>query len=84
MAEQEPAGPDYLALKDGEIIEQCRDDASKWAAAFCQHAKHLGVGEIDEGWMIGWFANAIERSWQVRIERAQPETKPVTEGIPVQ
>lgn len=60
---------DYLAMQDHGIIEECRDDAAKWAAAFCQYAKHLGYGDIDEGWMIGWFANAIETADTVRRER---------------
>ncbi len=38
-------------------------DAQVWAKAWCETAT-IAVGEgrslIDEGWMIGWFANAIE------------------------
>lgn len=30
-------------------------DAQEWAREFCRHAP-----AVDEGWMIGWFANAIE------------------------
>ena len=33
-------------------------DAAKWAAAFCETAKKHGH-DLDEGWMIAWFANAI-------------------------
>lgn len=43
-----------------EIYEKCRDRANEWAAAFVRTAKRIGAGDIDEGWMIGWFANAIE------------------------
>lgn len=32
-------------------------DASVWAKEFCAR---FGTGRIDEGLMIGWFANAIE------------------------
>lgn len=38
-------------------------DAAKWAAAWAQTAIGLvarGEPIIDEGWMIGWFANAME------------------------
>ena len=57
---------DYTAMESWELLEACRDDASKWAAAFCQTAEKLGHHGIDEGWMIGWFANAIEHSHDVR------------------
>jgi len=57
------------------LPDRLGDDGSKWAEAFCQHARKLGH-EIDEGWMIGWFANAIEASWDARTRRAQPPTKP--------
>lgn len=38
-------------------------DASVWAEEWCRIAISLdldGRPVIDEGWMIGWFANAIE------------------------
>lgn len=81
---------DFAKLTDGALLTACGDDASKWAAAFCQVAKELGVfrefrepttegayeyrvtpdgrsiQDIDEGWMIGWFANAIEHATEVR------------------
>jgi hypothetical protein len=60
---------DYTALSAPELLAACRDDAAKWAAAFCQHAEKLGHTGIDEGWMIGWFANAIENSYDVRSGR---------------
>lgn len=57
---------DYTEMSWPDLLAACRDDASKWAAAFCQTAKKLGHGDIDEGWMIGWFANAIENACDVR------------------
>ena len=58
---------DYTAMSGPELLAACRDDAAKWAAAFMQHqAKH---GPADEGTMIGWFANAIEHSHDVRTGR---------------
>lgn len=76
MNAQAPETPDYTAMSPGEMLSAVGDDASKWAAAFCQTAKKLGHGNIDEGWMIGWFANAIEQSHAVRIARMQPATRP--------
>lgn len=49
-----------------EIYDECRDDAAKWAAAFRRQALKLGYSDMDEGWLIGWFANAIEHSHDVR------------------
>lgn len=64
------SNPDYTAMSDPAMLEALGDDASKWAAAFCQMAEKLGHKGIDEGWMIGWFANAIEHSQWVRHHRA--------------
>lgn len=60
---------DYANMPSHEMLAALADNGAEWAAAFCQTAKKLGIKGIDEGWMIGWFANAIERSWQVRSER---------------
>jgi len=38
-------------------------DAMVWAKEWCIVARkleYLGKPVIDEGWMVGWFANAIE------------------------
>jgi hypothetical protein len=40
-------------------------DAKVWAAEWCKVARKIaasGAPIIDEGWMIGWFANAIENA----------------------
>lgn len=71
MVTQSPR-PDATAEEertDGEVIRLCGDDAAAWAAEFCRVAKKLGHGNIDEGWMIGWFANAIENSHDIRLAR---------------
>lgn len=60
---------DYTKMEAGAMLQACGDDASKWAAAFCQYAKKLGHEGIDEGWMIGWFANAIEHGADVKRQR---------------
>lgn len=43
-------------------LDQLGDDGHAWAAAFCKTAKKLGHFDLDEGWLIGWFVNAIEIS----------------------
>lgn len=60
-----PDVADYTVMTGPELLAACRDDASKWADAFCQHAKKQGH-DIDRDWMVGWFANAIEHSHDVR------------------
>jgi hypothetical protein len=44
------------------LISALKDDAHLWARAFHQHAVKLGYSTMDMGWLIGWFANAIEGS----------------------
>jgi hypothetical protein len=51
------------------------DDASKWAAEFRATAIRLGYSDMDEGWLTGWFANAIEHSSDVRRWRADKAAK---------
>ena len=51
------------------LLEACGDRAHHWADAFCQIAKHRHGLDIDYGWMVGWFANAIEHSEIVRERR---------------
>jgi hypothetical protein len=34
-------------------------DARVWAREFNRVAQTLGYPEMDDGWLIGWFANAI-------------------------
>jgi hypothetical protein len=64
--DRRPANPqedDHMT--DGELLAYMGDDAAKWASEFCKIARDLGH-DIDEGWMIGWFANAIEHSSHIR------------------
>lgn len=51
---------------DEHLLERLGDDAAKWAAEFRQVAIKLGYSDMDEEWLIGWFANAIEHSHAVR------------------
>ena len=62
---------ELYALSDAELIDYCGDDARRWAEAFCRIKERQGWSpdDIDEGLMIGWFANAIEKSSDVRAAR---------------
>lgn len=53
-------------------------DAADWAKAFCKTAINLGYSEMDEGWVLGWFANAIMRGYdeaQWRHERVKSASR---------
>lgn len=64
----------------GAMLSRVRDDAGAWAAEFRQTAIRLGYSDMDEGWLIGWFANAIENTevvrrgqWEARAKAAENE-----------
>ena len=44
-------------------------DALDWAKAFCKIAGEKGL-QIDEGWMVSWFANALMRGYDEAQMRA--------------
>lgn len=51
-------------------------DARDWAGAFCKSATQLGYRSpegkpVDEGWMIGWFANALMRGFDEHAARTK-------------
>lgn len=53
-------------------------DAKDWAEAFCKVANAHGFKDakgdpVDEGWMIGWFANALMRGYDERARRSLEE-----------
>lgn len=54
-----------------DLLKRLGDDGAKWAAEFRKTAPALGYSDMDEGWLIGWFANAIECSGDVRRWRAE-------------
>lgn len=56
-------------------------DAMVWAEEWCKIAREIEAADdgrevIDEGWMVGWFANAFAAA-----ERAVVPTMPVTVQI---
>ena len=57
-------------MNDSELLHYMADDAAKWAAEFCKIARNNGHC-LDEGWMIGWFANAIEHASSLRVRKAK-------------
>jgi len=67
MSTERSGEVDYAAMDEPELLHALGDDGRKWAEAFCQIAQTLGHGDLDVGWMTGWFANAIEHSHAVRV-----------------
>lgn len=45
------------------------DSAAVWAAEFRKTALELGYSDMDEGWLIGWFANAIETAKDIQARK---------------
>jgi len=54
---------DYTKLNGVDLVHECGDQATKWAKAFCQLNPKVNV---DEDILMGWFANAIEHSHDIR------------------
>jgi len=53
-------------------------DASVWAAEWCRIAREIEASDddrqvIDEGWMIGWFANAFTVAEDQAYERGHKD-----------
>ncbi len=44
-------------------LERLGMDGAKWAAEFRATALRLGYSDMDEGWLITWFCNAIMAGW---------------------
>jgi hypothetical protein len=69
--------PDYTKFDNGsDLLEALGDQGMKWAAAFCQITKKNLDIDLDLMYVMGWFANAIEHSSDVRKWRNQEENFP--------
>jgi len=67
----------YAYMESSDLLEELGDDAAKWARAFNQMAEKLEYSRMDEGWLIGWFANAIEHSHSLRMEKLRKKLEPI-------
>lgn len=67
FTEDLPADTNFSALEHS-LGQSCGDNAMNWARAFCAIAKSKGInlGDDPEGWIVGWFANAIEEADMAR------------------
>lgn len=55
----------------GSFLNRVKDNGAKWAHEFRKTSISLGYSDMDEGWLICWFANAIEHSSDVRRWRGE-------------
>ena len=67
---------------EGELLARLGMDGRLWAEEFHKTAQRLGYQPMDEGWLIGWFANAIMAGYDhaPRIA-AQVQAEAVAEGV---
>lgn len=66
-----PVSTDPPGETDAALLKRLGDDAGAWAREFSKR-----FPAIDESDAIGWFANAIEHSGDVRRWRKESETQP--------
>ena len=66
MSNAPTPSPDDVTRGEGEpeetgpqMLGRLGMDGAKWAAEFRATALRLGYSDMDEGWLIGWFCNAI-------------------------
>ena len=55
--------PDLAGMNAGQMLEWLGTDAARWARAFADIERRgkLRPEDADRvGWLVGWFANAIE------------------------
>ena len=50
----------------GAFLQRLGMDGQLWAKEFRATAQRLGYGDMDEGWLIGWFCNAIMAGYDRR------------------
>lgn len=55
------------------FLEEAGTDAVKWAKEWLRIYDQLPEEKIDEAWMIGWFANAIEAGRSAGYQEARKE-----------
>lgn len=56
----------YTKMTSTQLISACGDDADKWATALNQHLRKMGKPTVEQDFLRGWFANAIEHSADVK------------------
>ena len=68
-----------------EMLARMGTDAALWAKEWCRIAKEIETADdgrvvIDEGWMIGWFTNAIMAGVD-SVKRCEDAERLVVKGL---
>lgn len=66
-----------LAAMTDEFAETT--DAMEWAKAFCARVR-AGCDPTDEGWLVGWFANAIGAGERASVARHTEHARDAESG----
>ena len=71
---EQPSSSRQAVLEESgpELLARLGTDAGKWAAEFRKVAISLGYSDMDEGWLIGWFANAMMNEHDKLIRATTP------------
>jgi hypothetical protein len=56
-----------------EMLQRLGMDGKLWADEFNRTAISLGYQSMDEGWLIGWFCNAIMAGYDTAQRRYDPD-----------
>ncbi len=74
-------------MKDGDFLKKVGSDGRKWAKEFVKIINKKNIN-IDEGFMIGWFCNAIEagrshneKKYSEKISRVYSERNRLAIGL---
>ena len=59
-------------MNDSELLAHMGTDAWRWAEEWCRIAREIEAADdgrtvIDEGWMVSWFANAMQAALDARV-----------------
>ena len=65
----------------GQMLDRLGMDGAKWAAEFRTTALRLGYSDMDEGWLIGLFANAIMAGYDRATLEPDPRVEKLVEAL---
>jgi hypothetical protein len=65
----------------GDLLQRLGVDGKLWAEEFSATATGLGYPEMDDGWLLGWFCNAIMAGYDEARRRYDPELKAQLEAL---
>lgn len=64
-----------------ECLSRLGTNGVLWAQEFNKTAVKLGYSEMDEEWLAGWFANAIENCDVIRCNPLRAENEKLREAF---